>query len=56
VLLARTVGDEVAQGGRLAAVYSRDAARRSQASAVLKEAFTVGEVRPAARPIVLGRE
>jgi pyrimidine-nucleoside phosphorylase len=56
VLLERTVGDEVAQGDRLAAVYSRDAARRSQASAVLEEAFTVGEVRPAARPIVLGRE
>jgi pyrimidine-nucleoside phosphorylase len=56
VLLECTLGDEVAQGDTLAAVFSRDPARRAQASAVLQEAFTVGETRPAAQPIVLGRE
>lgn len=56
VVLERTVGDEVAKGDPLAAVFSRDPARRSQAGAVLEEAFTVGEMCPAAQPVVLGRE
>jgi pyrimidine-nucleoside phosphorylase len=56
VLLQRTVGDEVAEGDDLAAVFSRDPARRALAGAVLEEAFSVGESRPAARPVVLGRE
>ena len=56
VMVQRAVGDEVAEGDDLAAVFSRDPARRAQAGAVLEEAFTVGEMRPAARPVVLGRE
>jgi len=56
VIVQRAVGDEVAEGDDLAAVFSRDPARRAQAGAVLEEAFTVGEMRPAARPVVLGRE
>jgi pyrimidine-nucleoside phosphorylase len=56
VLLKCAVGDEVAEGDHLAAVFSRDPARRAQASAVLEKAFTVGETRPAVQPVVLGRE
>ncbi|HEY5387128.1 MAG TPA: pyrimidine-nucleoside phosphorylase, partial [Thermoleophilia bacterium] len=56
VLLERVLGDEVAQGDLLAAVFSRDSACRSQAGAVLEEAFVVDDTRPAAQPVVLGRE
>ena len=56
VLLERAVGDAVEAGEPLAAVFSRDPARRREASTVLEEAFTVGPEAPAARPIVLGRE
>jgi pyrimidine-nucleoside phosphorylase len=53
VVLRRVVGDEVEAGETLAAVFSRDPARRSAASAVLGEAFTVGETRPPAAGVVL---
>ena len=56
VLLERTVGDAVEAGESLAAVFSRDPARRREASIVLETAFTVGPEEPPARPIVLGRE
>jgi len=56
VLLERSVGDAVEAGGLLAAVFSRDPARRREASAVLEGAFSVGPEAPPARSIVLGRE
>ena len=56
VLLERSVGDAVEAGDSLAAVFSRDPARRRQASTVLETAFTVGQEAPPARSIVLGRE
>jgi len=56
VVLERTVGEPVAAGDLLAAVFSRDAGRRARASEVLQPAFTIGEAPPAARPVVLGRE
>ena len=56
VRLDRVVGDEVAEGDALAAVFSRDPARRTRAGAVLGEAFSVGECWPAVQPVVLGRE
>ena len=56
VRLDRVVGDEVAEGDPLAAVFSRDSARRAQAGVVLEEAFSVGESCPALQPVVLGRE
>ena len=55
VLLERAVGDQVAAGDALAAVYSRDPARRARASAVLDRAFTVGDERPQPGRLVLGR-
>jgi pyrimidine-nucleoside phosphorylase len=56
VLLQRTVGDEVTEGDDLAAVFSRDPARRGLAGAVLEGAFSVGETRPPEQPVILGRE
>ena len=56
VLLDRSVGDAVEAGEVLAAVFSRDPARRREASAVLEGAFSVGPEAPPARSIVLGRE
>jgi pyrimidine-nucleoside phosphorylase len=56
VLLERVVGDEVEAGDALAAVFSRDPARRARASEVLDRAFVVGEARPShPEPLVLGR-
>lgn len=55
VLLERAVGDQVEAGDTLAAVFSRDAARRAQASEVLDRAFTVGDERPQPGRLVLGR-
>jgi len=55
VLLERAVGDRVDAGDTLAAVFSRDPARRAQASALLEGAFTVGDERPQTVPLVLGR-
>ena len=56
VLLERVVGDAVEAGEPLAAVFSRDPARRREASTVLETAFTVGPDVPPVRPVVLGRE
>jgi len=53
VVLRRVVGDAVESGETLAAVFSRDPARRSAASAALEGAFEVGDVKPAARDVVL---
>jgi len=55
VLLERAVGDQVDAGDTLAAVFSRDPARRAQASEVLDRAFTVGDERPPPGRLVLGR-
>ncbi len=55
VLLHRVVGDEVEVGDVLAAVFSRDPARRGAASEVLDRAFAVGHVCPAPGRLVLGR-
>lgn len=55
VLLERAVGDQVEAGDALAAVFSRDSARRAQASEVLDRAFTVGDERPQPGRLVLGR-
>jgi len=55
VLLERAVGDQVDAGDTLAAVFSRDPARRAQASEVLDQAFTVGDNRPPPSRLVLGR-
>jgi pyrimidine-nucleoside phosphorylase len=55
VLLERAVGDQVEAGDALAAVFSRDPARRAQASEVLDRAFTVGDERPRPGRLVLGR-
>ena len=55
VLLERAVGDRVEAGDALAAVFSRDPARRAQASEVLDRAFTVGDERPQPGRLVLGR-
>jgi len=55
VLLERAVGDQVEAGDALAAVFSRDAARRAQASEMLDRAFTVGDERPQPGRLVLGR-
>jgi pyrimidine-nucleoside phosphorylase len=55
VLLECAVGDQVAAGDALAAVFSRDPARRAQASEVLGRAFTVGDERPQPGRLVLGR-
>ncbi|NLE22648.1 MAG: thymidine phosphorylase [Actinobacteria bacterium] len=56
VLLEHKVGDQVEAGEPLAAVFSRDPARRRQASTVLETAFTVGPEAPPPAPLVLGRE
>jgi pyrimidine-nucleoside phosphorylase len=56
VLLECSVGDAVEPGDSLAAVFSRDPARRREASTVLEGAFSVGPEAPPARSIVLGRE
>jgi pyrimidine-nucleoside phosphorylase/thymidine phosphorylase len=53
VVLRRVVGDAVQAGETLAAVFSRDPARRSAASAVLGGAFRVGDARPPAVGVVL---
>ncbi|MCX6372115.1 MAG: thymidine phosphorylase [Actinobacteria bacterium] len=55
VLLERAVGDQVEAGDVLAAVFSRDPARRAQAGVVLNEAFTIGDERPQPGQLVLGR-
>lgn len=55
VVLQRAVGDQVEAGDPLAAVFSRDPARRAQASAVLDRVFSVGDKRPQPGPLVLGR-
>jgi len=55
VLLERVVGDQVEAGDTLAAVFSRDPARRAPASKVLDRAFTIGDERPAPGRLVLGR-
>jgi len=55
VLLERAVGDQVEAGDALAAVFSRDPARRALAGEVLDRAFTVGDERPPPRRLVLGR-
>ena len=55
VLLERAVGDQVEAGDTLAAVFSRDPARRAQAGEVLARAFTVGDERPPPGRLVLGR-
>ena len=55
VLLEHVVGDQVEAGAALAAVFSRDPARRAQAGEVLDRAFTVADERPQPRPLVLGR-
>ena len=54
--MEHTVGDHVEAGEPLAAVFSRDPARRREASQVLEAAFTVGDAAPAAHPVVLDRE
>jgi thymidine phosphorylase len=55
VVLERAVGDQVEAGDALAAVFSRDPARRARASAVLDRAFTIGDECPPPVPLVLGR-
>ncbi len=55
VLLERAVGDQVETGDTLAAVFSRDPARRAPASKVLDRAFTIGDERPSPGRLVLGR-
>ena len=55
VLLEHAVGDPVEAGDALAAVFSRDPARRAQAGEVLDRAFTVGDECPQPRQLVLGR-
>jgi pyrimidine-nucleoside phosphorylase len=55
VVLERAVGDQVEAGDALAAVFSRDPARRARASEVLDRAFTVGDERPPPGRLVLGR-
>jgi thymidine phosphorylase len=56
VLLEHKVGDEVEAGDLLGTVFSRDPARRREASSVLEEAFRVGDAAPPPRPLVLGRD
>ena len=55
VVLERVVGDGVAAGEPLAAVFSRDPARRRAASDVLDGAFTIGDLPPEPTPVVLAR-
>ncbi len=56
VLMEHTVGDAVEAGEPLAAVFSRDPARRREASQVLEAAFTVGDAAPPPRAVVLEYE
>ncbi len=56
VLMEHTLGDAVQEGEPLAAVFSRDPARRREASQVLEAAFTVGDAAPPPRVVVLERE
>jgi pyrimidine-nucleoside phosphorylase len=56
VLLLKVVGEEVEAGEPLAAVFSRDPARRAAAARVLEPAFTVGPHEPPRRRVVLGRD
>jgi pyrimidine-nucleoside phosphorylase len=56
VLLQRVVGEAVEAGEPMAAVFSRDPARRAAAARVLEPAFTVADVAPATTPVVLGRD
>jgi pyrimidine-nucleoside phosphorylase len=56
VLLQHTVGEAVEAGASLAAVFSRDPARRAAAATLLERGFTVADAPPAASPVVLGRE
>jgi len=56
VLMEHTLGDAVDEGEPLAAVFSRDPARRREACQVLEAAFTVGEEPPPPRTVVLERE
>ncbi len=55
VLLEHAVGDPVEADEPLAAVFSRDSARRREANVVLEGAFTIGTDAPAPRSLVLGR-
>ncbi len=55
VLLEHAVGDPVEADEPLAAVLSRDSARRREANVVLEGAFTIGTDAPAPRSLVLGR-
>ena len=56
VLMEHTLGDSVEAGEPLAAVFSRDPARRREASQVLEAAFTVGDAAPPPRAVILARE
>ena len=56
VLLRRGLGDEVATGDVLAAVFARDSLRRSSSGEVLADAFTVSDTPPLPRPVVLAHE
>jgi pyrimidine-nucleoside phosphorylase len=56
VLLEHSVGDQVEAGEPLGAVFSRDPARRLEASRVLESAFAVGNAPPPAQSPVLLRE
>jgi pyrimidine-nucleoside phosphorylase len=56
VQLAHKVGDEVDAGELLGVVFSRDAARRREASSVLEAAFTVEQEAPPPRSLILGRD
>ena len=56
VVLEHGVGDPVAAGEPLAAVVSRDPARRREGRLALEAAFTVGDAAPPVRPVVLERE
>jgi pyrimidine-nucleoside phosphorylase len=55
VVLARSVGDEVAAGELLATVYARDARRRATAGERLRAAFEVVAERVTRGPVLLGR-
>ncbi|HEY5386712.1 MAG TPA: pyrimidine-nucleoside phosphorylase, partial [Thermoleophilia bacterium] len=55
VRLECAVGDRVDASDVLAAVFSRDPARRASAGEMLGRAFTIGDERPQPLPLVLGR-
>jgi pyrimidine-nucleoside phosphorylase len=56
VVLERGPGDEVEASESLAAVFSRDPARRAAASDLLSDAFSIAAERPSPQPVVLARE